>query len=292
MRDKSRVKFLTVIKTVRKMLNKITLLYAILDDILKRIGHTEDIRSQMSDAEVMTTCLVSAMFFGGNHRKSCDYMKDHHLIPNMLEKSRFNRRIHRLSMLMNDLFHQLGMVFKEMSEDSEYLLDSFPVPICDNIRIFNVKLINSEEYRGYTASKKRYFYGVKVQLLTTKSGIPVELSILPGEANDVRGLNSLPFNLPVGSEVYTDSGYTDYRAEDDASDAASIKLKVLRKKNSRRQDPAYEQYTKQTIRHYIETVFSQITIDFPRSIHAVTFAGFILKVESFIYAFTMKKAFL
>jgi Transposase DDE domain len=274
------------------MLNKITLLYAILDDILKGIGHAEDIRTQMSDAEVMTTCLVSAMFFGGNHQKACDYMKDHHLIPDMLSKSRFNRRLHRLSMLMNELFHQLGMVFKELSEDSEYLLDSFPVPVCDNIRIFNIKLIKSEEYRGYIASKKRYFYGVKVQLISTRSGIPVELSILPGEANDVRGLSSLPFNLTPGSEVYTDSGYTDYQAEDDALDAAGIKLKVLRKKKSRRPDPAYAQYTKQTIRHYVETVFSQITINFPKSIHAVTFAGFILKVESFVYAFTMQKAFL
>jgi len=274
------------------MLNEITLLYAILDDILKGIGHSEDIRSQMSDAEVMTTCWVSAMFFGGNHRKSCDYMKDHNLIPNMLSKSRFNRRLHRLSMLMNDLFHQLGMVVKEMNEDGEYLLDSFPVPMCDNIRIFNIKLIKSEEYRGYIASKKRYFYGVKVQLLTTKSGIPVELSILPAEANDVRGLSSLPLNLPEGSEVYTDSGSTDYQAEDDALDAAGIKLKVLRKKNSRRQAPAYKKYTKQTIRHYIETVFSQITVNFPKSIHAVTLPGFILKVESFIYAFTMKQAFL
>ena len=98
---------------------------------------------------------------------------------------------------------------------------------------------------------------MKVQLLTTKSGIPcvagdprrVELSILPGEANDVRALSSLPFNLTEGSAVYTDSGSTDYQAEDDAIDAAGIKLKVLRKKNSRRQDPAYEKYTKQTIRH-------------------------------------------
>lgn len=274
------------------MLNKIIILYAILDDIIKRVGHSEDIRSQMSDAEIMTTCLASAMFFGGNHQLCCDYMKEHNLIPNMLGKSRFNRRLHRISMLMNDLFHQLGMIFKEMSEDSEYLLDSFPVPMCDNIRIFNVKLIKSEEYRGYIASKKRYFYGVKIQLLTTKSGIPVELSILPGAANDVRGLRSLPFNLPEGSEVYTDSGYTDYQAEDDSLDGIRVKINVLRKKNSRRQEPAWENYTKQTIRHYIETVFSQITVKFPKSIHAVTFAGFILKVESFIYAFTLEKAFL
>lgn len=88
-------------------------------------------------------------------------------------------------MLMNDLFHQMGMMLKEISEDTEYLLDSFPVPMCDNIRIFNVKLIKSEQYRGYIASKKRYFYGVRVQLLTTKTGIPVEFAFLPGSANDV-----------------------------------------------------------------------------------------------------------
>jgi hypothetical protein len=44
------------------MLNEITLLYARLDDILKGIGHSEDIRSQMSDAEVMTR--VNALKWG------------------------------------------------------------------------------------------------------------------------------------------------------------------------------------------------------------------------------------
>ena len=44
-------------------------------------------------------------------------------------------------MLMNDMFHQVGMILKESSDCTEYLLDSFPVPICDNIRIFNVKLM-------------------------------------------------------------------------------------------------------------------------------------------------------
>ncbi len=61
-------------------------------------------------------------------------------------------------MLINDLFHQVGMVLKEISDSTEYLLDSFPVPICDNIRIFNVKIIQSAQYKGYIASKKRYFY--------------------------------------------------------------------------------------------------------------------------------------
>jgi hypothetical protein len=174
----------------------------------------------------------------------------------MLEKSRFNRRLHNLDMLLNDLFHQLGMILKEMNDCGEYLLDSFPVALCDNIRIFNVKLIKSEEYRGYIASKKRYFYGVRVQLLTTRSGIPVEFVFMPGSAADVRALNSLPLNLPPGSQVYADSAYTDYQAEDNLMESSQIELKVLRKNNSTRQDQPWIRYIKQSIRHYIETVFN------------------------------------
>ena len=39
------------------------------------------------------------------------------------------------------------------------------------------------------------------------------------------------------------------------------------------------------------TVFSAITCVFPKSIHAVTFHGFLLKLEAFIFVFTLKQAF-
>ena len=85
----------------------------------------------MSDAEIITTVIIAAMFFNGNHSQACGYMKGHNLIPHMLEKSRFNRRLHGISMLMNDMFHQVGMILKETSDCTEYLLDSFPIPICN-----------------------------------------------------------------------------------------------------------------------------------------------------------------
>ncbi|MCC5616143.1 hypothetical protein LC605_13920 [Nostoc sp. CHAB 5836] len=65
------------------MLNEIIAIYAITDDLLKAIGHHEDSRREMSDAEIMTTALVAAMFFSGNHSAACNYMKDHNLIDKM-----------------------------------------------------------------------------------------------------------------------------------------------------------------------------------------------------------------
>jgi hypothetical protein len=42
----------------------------------------------------------------------------------------------------------------------------------------------------------------------------------------------------------------------------------------------------------METVFSGITCAFPKFIHAVTYEGFLLKVQAFIFAFTIQKAFI
>lgn len=50
-------------------------------------------------------------------------------------------------------------------------------------------------------------------------------------------------------------------------------------------------YYKQWTRHHIETVFSQITRRFSKSIHAVTLKGFLL-LSAFVFAFTLEQAFL
>nr|WP_186538431.1 hypothetical protein [Dulcicalothrix desertica] len=36
---------------------------------------------------------VAEIFFCGNHSNACRYMRDHNLVPQMLEKSQFNWRL-------------------------------------------------------------------------------------------------------------------------------------------------------------------------------------------------------
>ena len=273
------------------MIDEIIAIYAITDDLLKALGHREDNRIQMSDAEVITSALVAAKFFAGNQEQACQYLREGGFIPKMLSKSRFSRRWHRLFLPLLDWWDYLGKIIKSINSSKEYMLDSFPIPICDNIRIPQCRLAQSEDYRGYIASKKRYFYGIRVQLLSTTSGIPVEFVFLPGEANDTRGLTALPFNLPPGSRIYCDAGYTDYRVEDEYQEQDRISLQVMRKRNSRRLDEPWVAYIKQHLRHPIETLFSQITRLFPKSIHAVTMDGFLLKVVAFILVFSLESAF-
>ena len=274
------------------MIDHTTALYCIVDDLLKAVGHKDDRRRELTDAEVITAALVAAFNFGGNIERSRSFLQETGLMPGMLSRSRLNRRLHRVAELVHTLFHQLGAALKELSPSTRYLLDSFPVALCDNMRISRCRLVKDEEFRGFIASKRRYFYGVRVQVLTTEEGIPVELAFLPGAASDVRGLGVLPLVLPAGSQLFMDSGYTDYQAEDAAREVDLVEFAPSRKRNSKRGDDEWRSYYKQLMRKRIETVFSQITNLLPKQIHAVTLDGFLLKVSMFVIAFALDKAFI
>lgn len=86
----------------------------------------------------------------------------------MLGESRFSRRISRLENVIKSFFFWIASLYKDIICEREYLLDSFPVAICKNIRIKRSKIALGEDFRGYTASTKEYFYGIKVQLITTR----------------------------------------------------------------------------------------------------------------------------
>lgn len=167
----------------------------------------------------MTTAIVAALYFGGNLERARKLLGQ---IPRMLSKSRFNRRLHAVAGLLIYLFQVLGEVFKQLNASSVYIIDSFPLPACDNIRIPRSQLYGEEYYRGYTASKRRYFYGVKLYLLVTAQGEPVEMFLAPGSTADVSTLPGFDFDLPHGSTVYSDSAFTLYYLEDVLREAGGL----------------------------------------------------------------------
>lgn len=269
--------------------DKITGIFCFVDDLLKTSRHYEDSRRQVSDSEIITTAIVSSLYFGGHQDRAREFMKMTGLIPAMLDKSRFNRRLHALAELIHDLFMQVGYYFKHISCEMSYILDSFPVPVCDNIRISNCKLLKGKQWRGKQSSMRRYFYGIKVQLLVTKGGIPVEFDFVPGSENDSVSLKKLPMELPAESEVFADSAYTNYEIEDMLMETDQIALKVQRKSNLKRKDSPVAAFIKEYMRKRVETTISEIKGLFLRKIHAVTTKGWLLKITLFIFAFTLSK---
>lgn len=268
---------------------EITTVFCLCDDLLKAMNVKDDAQVKMSNAEVMTVALTASMYFAGNYENSREFLMEHQYIPDMLSKSRFNRRLNNIDeTAWLALFNLLGETFKRVNDEKEYVIDSFPVPVCDNIRIHRDKIYQDEEYRGYIASKKRYFYGIRVHLVITKTGEPVEFLLAPGGRNDCRILKHFELSLPEGSTIYADKAYNDYNLEDIAQEANEIEMAPLRKKNSKRMVPPWVTFLRNYHRKRVETTASQITALFPKEIHAVTKQGFELKVVLFIITFAIQ----
>ena len=101
---------------------QITALYSLCEDVLKTLHHAEDPQCRMSDAEVMTTAIVTALYFGGDLERARGLLAQPTSIPRMLSKSRFNRRLHAVAGLLIYLFQVLGEVFKQLNASSVYII--------------------------------------------------------------------------------------------------------------------------------------------------------------------------
>lgn len=270
--------------------DKIISIFCLIDDILQGINHVEDVRRQVSDSEIILTAIVSSTSFYGNHNSAIQFMKQYGFIPNMLDKSRFNRRLHKIGKLLYELFEIVSSYYKDLCCELHYIIDSFPVAVCNNLRITNCKILKDKKWRGYTASMRNYFYGVKVQLLTTKDGIPIAFHFTPGKTGDAKALGKMIDKLPAEASLYGDSAYTDYGLEDIALERKCVLLKIQRKSNAKRIDTLEQKYEKLKMRKRVETAISDIKKMFPRTIHAVTLEGFLIKLTLFVFGLQLNKS--
>lgn len=143
------------------MQDTITTIYCLCDDFLRAMNYHHDPQTRLSSAEVMSVPLVAACYFGGKVEKAHEFLHEHGYLHTRLSKSRLNRRLHALPL---SLFELLGQAFKGHNQANAYTVDSMPIPACDNIRIRRCKLFQGEQHWGYTASKRRYFFGLKLNI--------------------------------------------------------------------------------------------------------------------------------
>lgn len=184
------------------MQEQIITIYCLCADFLNACGHREDPQARMTDAQVMTTALVASAFFVGNQELSRRFLLEHGYLPAMLSKSRLNRRLHALpDALWQALFGLLSEVARQTNPAQEYVVDSGPVPACDNIRIRRCRLYRGGGWRGYCASKRRFFFGLRIHLIITAAGRPVEGRLAPASVADIAAFRALPLELPEGAEV-------------------------------------------------------------------------------------------
>ena len=264
--------------------------YVVCDDTIKKLEIKEDKQIKMSMAEVMTTAIISAIQYSGNLEKARRALKSRRYIPSMLSKSQLNRRLHRIEKDVWDaVLKRLSLEFGKHNVENEFIVDSFPVPACKLARQNRNKICQGKKYIGYCAAKKEFFLGLKLHMICDVNGNPIQFLLLPASESDIASFRKFDLDLPKNSSMYGDKAYNDYKYEDRLIQEKQIHLMPIRKKNSKRKGGGYLAKIRRRKRKMVETALSCIEKLMPRSIHAVTKAGFELKVMLFVLAYAVNK---
>ena len=266
--------------------DKVLIIYCFVDDFLKGIQMKTDKQRKFTDSQVITAALVAAKKFKGNYSAALDFLASYEGFYR-IDRGVFSLRLKRLMPTINLIFSHLSHSIKLMNLSKNYIIDTFPVSVCRNIRIPTCRLLSGESYRGFNNSKKEFFYGFKVQIITTDEGIPVQFDVFCGQTGDITAFQCSQINLPPESNLYGDKAYNNYDEEDMLNQEDQIYLKPHRKKNSKRKDQPWDVFLKNHVRKQVENSFAMITDMFPRHIHATNTEGFLAKITLIVLAFTI-----
>lgn len=281
------IEFHKKLRKAKFMELKMITIYCLIEDFLKGVrGLKAHKLEEISDSEVLFMGYIAVNDFGGSYTKAHQYLTQMRLITKV-DYSRIIRRLIQLEEEIEALFLFLGNLFERIDRFQIYSVDSFPVEICQIQRETRAKLWRDVKLKGYNASKKKFFYGLKVHMVVTTNQEPVSCYISEGSVHDITASYAFLPTLTKPATVIGDKGYISSRLEIFLAQFG-IELSALKRKNMN-QDPHHK--IKQKIRKNVETAFSVITSKFGKMIKATSIKGFLVKLKLFILAYSIDKFF-
>ena len=185
-----------------------TALYVKIDDMLKDWPDLAPERPPggigltLGDAELLTLAVMSALLGFTSERRWLRYAKENlaGMFPRRIGQSGYNKRMRKAFALFIRVIRMLAMDTSLWSDDV-WVVDSTPVE-CGRSRetARRSDAAGWAEY-GYCASHTRYFWGLRLHLVCTLTGLPVLFALAGAKADEREILLGM---LEAGRDVVAD----------------------------------------------------------------------------------------
>lgn len=172
-------------------------------------------RPAFTDEELVTIYLFGHMQGFQQQRRIYDYTRRHWRVwfPALPSYQAFNRRLNRLAPAFEQL---IGDALKEpvadLAEQADRLIDSLPVMLAKWPRSGAAEVASEVADQGYCASKRSYYYGVKLHVIalrrTGQLPLPAFLHLSRASQHDLTALRELSPDLGRGY-LFGDKAYAD-----------------------------------------------------------------------------------
>jgi hypothetical protein len=240
-----------------------TALYVKIDDMLEAWPDlalprpATGIAPTLSDAELLTLAVMSALLGFTSERRWLRYVTENlaGMFPRRIGQSGYNKRMRKAFALFIRVIRMLAMDTSLWSDDV-WVVDSTPVE-CGRSRETTRRsgAAGWAEY-GYCASHSRYFWGLRLHLVCTLSGLPVLFALAGAKADEreillgVLEAGSDVVNDHPGQTLIGDKNYFGRGFENDLTERDLVLLRPVRRGEARRAG----QHLLKPLRQVIESV--------------------------------------
>ena len=182
-----------------------TALYVKIDDMLNDWPDLRPARPQtstpltLSDAELLALAVMSALMGFTSERRWLRYANGHlaGMFPALIGQSGYNKRIRKAFWLFIRVIRMLAMDTTLWSDDV-WVVDSTPVECGRSGETVRRSDVAGWAQYGYCASHSRFFWGLRLHLVCTLSGLPVLFAIAGAKADERQTLLGM---LEAGRDV-------------------------------------------------------------------------------------------
>ncbi len=210
------------------------------------------------DSEVMSVLLAMDFLPFPSERQFVAFLRANYreLYPKMLSQSQFNRRARALAPLL-EAFRQSWLVRLGVTLTCEGLLDTKPIPVVGYRRSKkHSDFLGSADY-GYCASKKMYYFGYKLVVITTLEGLPLVYDLVPANTDERQAAETLLEQLS-GFDILADKGFLGIDWQADIQQRTNNLVWTPKRKNQLdQQTPAFERWLN-GVRLRIEGLFNEL----------------------------------
>jgi hypothetical protein len=195
----------------------------------------------LSDAELLTMAVMSALLGFTSERRWLRYVNEHlaGMFPRRIGQSGYNKRIRKASVLFIRVIRMLAMDTALWSDDV-WVVDSTPVECGRSRETARRSDAAGWAQYGYCASHSRYFWGLRLHLVCTLSGLPVLFGLAGAKADEREILLDMleagqdVVNAHLGQTLIGDKNYFGRHFEADLTERELVLLRPARKGEARR----------------------------------------------------------
>ncbi len=251
-----------------------TALYVRIDDELKtrpelrrqrpRVG----LAPKLSDAELVCLAVVQALLGFTSETRFLRYAAEHlrHLFPYVPYQSGYNKRLRRASFQLQMVIRLLAQECESWFDDT-WLVDSTPVE-CGRSRetVARSELAGFAGY-GYCASHSCFFWGLRLHLVCTPSGLPVSFALSSPKADEREVLRDLLEIEPQllgerpGQVILADKGYRSAELDSFLADHKAVLVRPMMRGESRRAGSVFLKPLRQIIESVNQTLKGHLDLE-------------------------------